>query len=107
MPQVAPYIGRLKFTNQIIGTAFVVHESGLISTCYHVLKSAGEPFAGKIFTFEPLIDLAQAVQATALEQCDQAHDVALLQMNEPLPEGVEVARLVRSDAAPTGTWFEI
>src|SRR5919202_2315143 len=106
MPYVAPFIGRIKYNDQIVGTGFVVHESGLIATCYHVLKVAGEPFTGKIFTFEPLIDLAQAVQATALAQCDQAHDVALLRLNEPLPEGVEVARLVRSDAAESGMHFE-
>jgi len=108
MTQVAPYIGRLRWQEQIIGTGFVVHASGLIATCYHVLRAAvKEPIAGKTFAFEPLINLKVNVPVVALDRYDEQHDVALLQVEGPLPDGIEVASLVSSDVAISGMRFQV
>lgn len=106
MPEVLPYIGTIFLKNQPIGTGFLVHTSGIVATCYHVVKRAGEPVEGKVFSFAPLSG-GEHLRLIMTNKFDQVNDLALLNIDGEMPPGLKMATLMSSDNAKPGTTFRI
>ena len=87
-----------------IGTGFLVHESGLLATCYHVVRDVfGDNVAaavGQPIEFETLqshgIPTSRST-AVLTDRFDAANDVALLQNQGALPTNLHPMTLIRSD----------
>lgn len=84
-------------TNQTVsyGTGVIVSSDGFILTCYHVISDEkGKVVAGKpihiSFPFAPAI----SAQARLIEEyCNQDLDIAVLQIQDKVPEGIRIAHL--------------
>lgn len=102
------FIGRLIWKNQLVGTGFLVHSSGLIATCAHVVEviQPGEIPVGEIFIFE-FLSSGQRRRAIVTDKFNQKFDVALLQLSGSLPEGVKSAVLLQSTAVKSGADFRV
>jgi len=94
------------WNNKPVGTGFLVHESGLIATCYHVVRVAGDSPEGQRFIFEFLTD-GQTRRAIVTDKLDPQHDIALLQLTGPLPKEVEPVTLINSEATRSGMNFQV
>ncbi len=106
MPEVPSYIGKILFGDKVIGTGFVVHKTGLIATCAHVLQAVDNSPAGKTFVFQPLVK-GTPLTAIATDRIDSKCDVALLRLTAPLPKNTRIARLISSSHAKQGTPFQV
>ena len=86
---------------KVVGTGFVVHEN-LIATCAHVINKAR---SGTVEEHIPIrfYNTTSVTTANIVDEWwpePQAEDVAILQINQPLPEGALVAPLGSSDGTP-------
>ena len=82
-------------SNKQIGTGFVVSDDGLIVTCAHVLGTAMPQKATIVFQAN-----GQEREATVIAHwwhAIEAEDVAFLQVDGPLPEGVQALPLGSSE----------
>lgn len=70
------------------GTGFVVKDTGLIVTCAHVISSYKQDQKVKLI-FYATTEEAQAKILTEFWRSRKAEDIAILQLDNPLPQGVE------------------
>lgn len=100
-----PFTATLRHNETLLGSGFLVHRSGLLATCYHVLRHLGEPVADKplevCFLGEERWSPARATQ-----HYDQRHDVALLQLDTPRPD-LAVPQLVSAGGGQRGEAFTL
>jgi len=84
-------VGILGITGNIVGTGFVVTDSGLIVTCVHVIDEALPKGAkrnlNKVVNIKFYSD--KEVFTTSIECEDSAMDVAILRLDKTLPKGVK------------------
>ncbi|NWJ98890.1 MAG: trypsin-like peptidase domain-containing protein [Chloroflexi bacterium] len=108
MLEPLPWVGRILWEDKVLGMGFVVHSSGLIATCYHVLQDAvgASSFAGQEFTFELLSGKA-SFTAIASNKFNDKFDLALLRLSGNFPTDLPVARLVASHFATAGAEFQV
>ena len=87
------------YHGNVRGTAFLVHEDGILATCFHTIQHAFGKLAvpqGQMLKWRTL-DGSEGM-AVVLSLYDKSKDVALLQVAGTLPSGLEPVPLVRSDA---------
>jgi tetratricopeptide (TPR) repeat protein len=100
----------LKVNERPIGTSFLVHRSGLLATCFHVVKDAfgsTDDVVGKIFNYYPLPTentvnpktITSELKARVTSHLDPVNDIALLQIEGDVPEWLKPVALIRSDTA--------
>jgi hypothetical protein len=97
--------GALRYQNEPIGTAFLVHESGLLATCRHVLYARTEHPDDVMFTFAPFGSMDSL--RTFVYGVNMEHDVALLKLTDLPPAHMVPARLIRSQHVRPGTTFAL
>ncbi|NJO85062.1 MAG: tetratricopeptide repeat protein, partial [Blastochloris sp.] len=95
----------VRFDGTPIGSGFLVHTSGLIATCHHVIAAAGQPVKDRVYHITSLRG-KEAVPARAIAY-NEKHDVALLQIEGELPSQLTVAELVHSSAIENQMHFAI
>lgn len=92
---------RIRGKDSFVGTGFLVHQSGLIATCYHVVEDAcgskNEPIsAGNSLEFVTLDN--RPGWAIITEALDERCDIALLQVKGDIPLGLQSVPLLDSKA---------
>ncbi|NJO82664.1 MAG: trypsin-like peptidase domain-containing protein, partial [Blastochloris sp.] len=99
-------IGMLRHSNNQfpIGTAFLIHDSGLLASCFHVVAALGPQPQGQRLEFQPL-GTATPITAIVTNMLDPQHDLALLQLTMPIKAAP--LRLIRSTAIVPGTPFQL
>lgn len=95
----------VRFNNTPIGSGFLVHDSGLIATCHHVLIAAGNPVEDREYQINSLRK-PTVVPARVLAY-DKELDVALLQVVGNLDLDLTVAPLISSEAVHSQMGFVI
>ena len=88
------------------GTAFLVHEDGILATCFHTIQHAFGKLTvpqGQMVQWRTLD--GEEGMAVVLSFYDKAKDVALLQVVGALPAGLKPVPLIRSDAVEGGIKF--
>lgn len=104
MARVPQFIGRLDWGDKRVGTGFLVHGSGLVLTCYHVVQqAAGDAPVGEKFLFE-FLETGFAYTAI-VTKLDERRDTALLRIEGNLSEHLRPARLAHSHNASQRTAF--
>ena len=106
MPTIAPYIGIIRREQVIYGSGFVVHPSGLVVTCNHVLHALDTQPIGERVTFHLLVQNLQ-LDAIVTKHIDPIHDVGLLQLVGSIPKNFEVATLLSSSDISVGHHFSL
>lgn len=100
-----PFIATLRHNGTLLGSGFLVHASGLLATCYHVLRHLGEPLAD-----QPLevcfLGEERWAPARATPRYDLRRDLALLQLDAPRPD-LTVPRLVSAGESQRGESFTL
>ena len=88
------------------GTGFLIHESGLLATCFHLVRrrpvqtpEAAEADIGEVLDFVTLgaDGLGVTGQATVTTHFNAACDAALLQIQGKVPAALRPVRLIRGD----------
>jgi len=87
-----------------LGTGFLVHDSGLLVTCFHILRDRFHSEAnaiGQVLHFVTLPDSESTNptvrQAEVMANLDPANDAALLQIQGDLPADLQPVKLIRSE----------
>lgn len=106
--EVPPFIGRLIWNNEPVGTGFLIHQNGLIATCAHVVedRETGEIPVGEVLIFE-FLSSGQRRRVKVTNKFNQKYDVVLLQLSGSIPEEVKSAVLIQSSAAKSGMGFQV
>jgi len=94
----------LQINGKPVGTGFLVHESGLLATCCHILidvfKTSPAEAVGQTLDFVMLQDRELASPPVRQSQVttyhDEKNDVALLQIQGELPSELQPVKLIRS-----------
>lgn len=98
-----------------LGTAFLVHETGLLATCFHILRDRFQSAANAVGQELQYVTLPESElpnpavrQAEVMSQFDSANDVALLQIRGEVPTQLQPVKLICSEH-PTlsGTAFSL
>ncbi|MEU6483655.1 FxSxx-COOH system tetratricopeptide repeat protein [Streptomyces sp. NPDC046887] len=103
-PGVAPFAGRVLCGGEAVGSGVVVHNSGLIATCWHVI--AARPGGGGLgFT---TLDGRYSFPVMVDGEPDRRHDLVLLRPADQvrLP-ALEAAWLVAADCVPAAEPFTV
>ena len=107
----------LRRNGKPVGTGFLIHESGLLATCFHLVprrsapaSGAAEAIVGEIMDFVTLDADGFGVtgQAEVTNRFDAERDAALLQIRGEVPAALQAVPLIRGDhRAVVGADFEI
>ena len=95
----------LQLNDKPLGTGFLVHGSGLLATCYHILndcfKTKADNAIGQTLDFVTLSERESPnptighAQVTSYH--DEKNDVALLQIQGELPLGLQAVKLIHGE----------
>ncbi len=84
----------LKEENEPIGTGFVVHPTGIIVTCAHLLRP--QPDGTILLRFTVNNQIAQAIVIEEWSRGRDEEDIAFLRLTTPLPPDVPILPLISS-----------
>ncbi len=82
----------LKEENEPIGTGFVVHTTGIIVTCAHLLRP--QPDGTILLRFTVNNQIAQAIVIEEWGRGRDEEDIAFLRLTTPLPPDVPILPLI-------------
>ena len=105
MSLVLPFAGRVELAGLPVGSACVVHPSGLVATCWHVISPYADSVGELAFT---TLDGRQEFPVEIVGSPDLQHDLVLLRPTGGvrLP-ALTATRLVASESALPGDMFTI
>lgn len=95
----------LQFNDKPLGSGFLVHNSGLIATCHHILSNLfnqqPKDAVGEILDFVTLLDRKSSnpavYHAQVTDYQNEKNDVALLKIQGKLPGRLQAVKLIRSE----------